>query len=390
MKKLFCVFLALIFVLTLCCCAETKNETVSSSEVSSTVSKAPTEVFTAPELEELPAIWDVRPTIKWSKLKGGAQARIVVEDEDGKVIVDKTGLTNTEYTLETPLTLGKFYTLKALYTRNGNESSMVGISKKGKQILCFNKKEATLKDIAKKIENSKDYMITFIGDSVTWGAGKTSEENSYPAFFARKLAQKFPERNIIRYDGIMNGERVPLKEYSAPITIGTGKEGKITIVRSGVGSSEGTHIINRMDSDFMGTANGRLPKKADLMVVHLGINDQGHGASPLEFKNRLLKLATLILKQQPETDLVFMTPTSAVGDSNAPAEDNPLNAFSNAMKEAAEEFGLPVIDMHAVWMEHYVQGGANFGMGDWHYDQWHPSDKGYEVMADKIFADLFK
>lgn len=389
MKKLICLGLVFALIITLAGCGKENAETPSSA-ISSTVSKAQVEVFTAPELEPLPSFWGTKPTIKWSKLKDGATARIVVEDEEGKVIVDKSGLTGTEYTFETPFTLGKFYTLKVFYTRKGNESAMVGISKKGKKILCFNKKEATLKDIAKKIENSKDYMITFIGDSVTWGAGKTSDENSYPALFATKLKTKFADRTIIRYDGIMNGERVPLKEYSAPVTVNEGNKGKITIVRSGVGSSEGTHTINRMYSDFMGTAEGRLPKKADLMVIHLGINDHGWGAAPSEFKNRLSKLATLILKDQPETDIIFMTPTSSVSSSNAPAENNPLNAFSDAMKEAAAEFGFPVIDMHAVWMEHYVQGGANFGMGDWHYDQWHPSDKGYAAMADKIFADFFQ
>ncbi len=390
MKKLLSFFLILCLLTGLCACGKGETASSAAGEVSSNTSSAISEVFTAPELEPLPPLWEVKPTIKWSTLKGGATARVIIEDEDGKVIVDKGGLTGTEYTLEKELAKGKTYTLKMLYQRDGNERPMVGISKKGKTILCLSKKTASIKDIAKKIENSKDYLITFIGDSVTWGAGKLSEERTYPAFFARSLAEKFSDRTIIRYDGIMNGERVPLKEYSAPITVNEGTRGKITVVRSGVGSSQGTDLINRMYSDFMGTANGRLPKKADLMVIHIGINDQGWGASVYEFKERLLKLGTLILRDQPETDIIFMTPTSAVGDSNAPASENPLNAYSVAMKEAAKELGFPVIDMHAVWMDHYVQGGAGFGMGTWHVDRWHPSDIGYEVMADKIFEDLFK
>ena len=390
MKKSLAIIMACCLVLGLCACGKGETASSAADEVSSNTSSVITEVFTAPEVQPLPPLWEVKPTIKWSTLKGGATARVVIEDESGKVIVDKGGLTGTEYTVETALTKGQIYPLKMFYQRNGAESSMVGISKKGKKMLCLEKKTASLKDIAKKIESSKDYLITFIGDSVTWGAGKTSDEKSYPAFFARRLSEKFSDRTIIRYDGIMNGERVPLKEYSAPITVNEGTKGKITVVRSGVGSSEGTHTINRMYSDFMGTADGRLPKKADLMVIHLGINDQGWGASTYEFKERLLKLGTLILRDQPETDIVFMTPTSAVGSSNAPASENPLNAYSDAMKEAANELGFPIIDMHAVWMDHYVQGGAGFGMGNWHYDRWHPSDVGYEVMADKIIEDLFK
>ncbi|MBQ8304471.1 MAG: SGNH/GDSL hydrolase family protein [Clostridia bacterium] len=389
MKKLLSILMIFCIVLGLCACEKGGTASSAVSEVSSDTSSAVTEFFPAPELEALPAIWDTQPTIKWSELKGGATARVVVEDESGNVIVDKSGLTGTEYTLETPLIKGKYYTLKVFYTRNGQESSMVGITKRGRQMLCLAKKTATLKDIAKKIENSKDYLITFVGDSVTLGIGNTGDEKSYPAFFARRLAEKFPDRKIVRYDGIINGERVPLKEYSAPITVRAGEGGKITVVRSGVGSSQVTDTINRMDTDFMGTANGRLPKKADLLVIHLGINDQGYGASPMEFKERLLKLGVQILRDQPETDVIFMTPTSSVANSKAPASENPLNGHSEAMKEAAEELGFPVIDMHAVWMEHYVQGGANFGMRNWHYDRWHPSDKGYEVMGDKIFENLF-
>ncbi len=389
MKKVLSVLIIFCLVFGLCACGKGGTASSGVSEVSSSTSSAVTEFFPAPELEALPAIWDTQPTIKWSELKGGATARVVVEDESGNVIVDKSGLTSTEYTLETKLAQGKYYTLKVFYTRNGQESSMVGITKRGRQMLCLAKKTATLKDIAKKIENSKDYLITFVGDSVTLGIGNTGDEKSYPAFFARRLAEKFPDRKIVRYDGIINGERVPLKEYSAPITVGAGKGGKITVVRSGVGSSEVTHTIARMETDFMGTADGRLPKKADLLVIHLGINDQGYGASAAEFKERLLNLGKKILCDQPETDVIFMTPTSSVANSKAPASENPLNGHSEAMKEAAEELGFAVIDMHAVWMEHYVQGGANFGMRNWHYDRWHPSDKGYEVMGDKIFENLF-
>ncbi len=388
MKKLVCFLLVLTLCFLVCGCGkETPN--VSSLETSSTVSKTQTEVFTAPELEPLPSFWGTKPTITWSTLKCGATARIIIEDENGEVLIDKKDLVGTSYTLEKTLSVGKFYTLKAIYVRDGKEFAMIGNSKKGKRIFCYEKKDVTLKDVSNKITNSKDYMITFIGDSVTWGAGKTSEENSYPALFAKKLKTKFADRTIIRYDGVMNGERVPLKEYSAPVTVNEGTNGKITIVRSGVGSSEVTHTINRMNSDFMGTANGRLPKKADLFVIHLGINDHGHGATPQVFKERLVELVSQMLSRQSETDIILMTPTSSVSSSKAPAEDNPLNKFSDAMKEVAQEFGLAVIDVHQLWMDHYVQGGPFFGMGEWHYDQWHPSDKGYAAMADKIFEDLF-
>ena len=239
-------------------------------------------------------------------------------------------------------------------------------------------KIVTLKDINTKMTNSKDYLITFVGDSITFGHPMSDTEQKFVSIVAKGIAEKFTDRTVIRYDGIENGLRNPLKEYAAPVTVQEGENGKITVVRSGVSGSRMGDTITRAESDFLGTANDRLPKKADIIIIHLGVNDAGDLGT---YKRDMRKLVEKIMTAQPETDVVLMTPTSSVSGT--------LKEYADAMKDLASEKGLAVIDVNGEWLKHYTEGGPNYGMGNYLADQWHPSVIGQKLIADKILSDLF-
>ncbi len=242
--------------------------------------------------------------------------------------------------------------------------------------------QVTLKEIKTKMTNSKDYMITFIGDSITFGFQASSKETSFVGLVAKGIAERLPDRTVIRYDGIENGLRQPLKGYSEPVSVQEGTNGKITVVRSGVSGSRMGETVARMDTDFMGTANGRLPKKADLFIIHLGVNDAGDLST---YKRNMRTLVEKMMATQPETDIILMTPTST---GEGKSEGSPLDDYSEAMKALAAEKGLAVIDVHEEWMKHYTPGGPGYGMGNLVADMWHPADPGYKLIADKILSDL--
>ena len=244
-------------------------------------------------------------------------------------------------------------------------------------------KQVTLKEIKTKMINSKDYMITFIGDSITFGFQASSKETSFVGLVAKGIAEKLPDRTVIRYDGIENGLRQPLKGYSEPVSVQEGANGKITVVRSGVSGSRMGETLARMDTDFMGTANGRLPKKADLFIIHLGVNDAGDLST---YKRNMRTLVEKMMANQPETDIILMTPTST---GEGKSQGSPLDDYADAMKALAAEKGLAVIDVHEEWMKHYTPGGPGYGMGNLVADMWHPADPGYKLIADKILSDLF-
>lgn len=429
MKKFFALLLAAILVCTLL--AGCGTSTVTSSELSSDASSVVSDigsktsstsskntigtggVFLAPEVKNLPAVFTkARPTITWSTLKGGATARVIVETADGKVFIDKGGITGTSYTLEKDLTSGKTYVLKVLYQRNGEEAPMAGITKKGKTIFCNAKETVTMEQIVNKIKNSSDYQIMMVGDSITYGTGsrddypKTNnsspdDEKTYVAVFARLLGQKLTNKTILRYDGVYDGRKnengtAYIHTYNGPVTVQSGSAGKITVVRSGIGGNTVARLLKRK-SDFLGKAVAN--KAADLFIIKSGINDalnyvDSEGQKHLEpdvYKATLNTLLTEIAKSNPNADVILMTPT--VNDDHTKQTYSQLDIYATKMKEVAAEWGVPVIDLHKLWMDHLDKNAANYGSGDWLTtkpgDLCHPSPKGHEAIAKEMIRALF-
>ena len=60
-------------------------------------------------------------------------------------------------------------------------------------------------------------------------------------------------------------------------------------------------------------------------------------------------------------------------------------------RRVATEKCLPLVDLHALWMQHLVVGGPLNGQGDWLVsDKCHPSDKGHAAIAAEILRVLFE
>jgi lysophospholipase L1-like esterase len=135
--------------------------------------------------------------------------------------------------------------------------------------------------------------------------------------------------------------------------------------------------LSRAETDFLGTAGGRLPKAADLIIINLGVNDAGDLST---YKRDMRALVEKIMSTQSKTDVVLMTPTSS--------GSNRLQDFSAAMKELAKEKGLAVIDLNSEWQKYYTAGEYNNGFGKYMSDNWHPSTLGHKVIAAKILGDL--
>ena len=58
----------------------------------------------------------------------------------------------------------------------------------------------------------------------------------------------------------------------------------------------------------------------------------------------------------------------------------------------AEEYSLPLIDVHSLWMNHLIPGSEHFGQRDWlsdsKYDSCHPTPLGAEMTARYIFDSM--
>lgn len=206
----------------------------------------------------------------------------------------------------------------------------------------------------------KGKKAVFLGDSITEGVGASSYENCYVETFGRLSGAKVENFGV-------GGTRIARQ---------TNKTG------------------SAWDEDFIERAD-KMPSDADLVVVFGGTNDFGHGDSPFgefgdeteyTFYGALRILCEKLLNKYPEKAIVLMTPLhrpdedSSVNQIGLPHE--PLSAYVRAIKEVAEYYSLPVLDL---WANSGIQPKLETLLQIYMPDGIHPSDKGAAKIAEMLY-----
>lgn len=252
----------------------------------------------------------------------------------------------------------------------------------------------TVAEIVKKIDVSEEFLIFTLGDSITNGSISTSLENSYTAVLTRRIAERYSDREVLRYDGRQSktpdGELLPVDHFDGPTRVQEGNGGKLTVVRCGIGGNTVRRLINRR-GDYAGRAfEGRV---ADLFTVMVGINDSLRGdpskyVTPEQYKKDLYELLALLENANPQADVILMTPTYYHDGST---RESYLDLYAEKMTEVARECALPLIDTHKLWMDRMALGGEGYGQGDWlPSDKCHPGDVGHKALGEFIFSEIFE
>ncbi len=209
----------------------------------------------------------------------------------------------------------------------------------------------------------------FLGDSITAGYGTTDREKCVFHQIIKRECNLKEARNY----GISGTRIAKQKTPSTPKT---------------------------HDLDFVLRAKD-MDNDADLVVVFGGTNDFGHGDAPLgkfsdttqdTFYGALHVLYTLLIEKYPASKIVVMTPLHRTGEDSTrgggigndyrkPEGSHPLIDYVNAIREVAQYYSLPVIDLYsistlqpnvAVIKQRYVPDGL------------HPNDDGHKVLANVI------
>jgi lysophospholipase L1-like esterase len=199
----------------------------------------------------------------------------------------------------------------------------------------------------------KNLKVNFIGDSITEGVGASSYETCYVSRFAAMTGA------ICRNYGI-SGTRIARRKVP--------------------------YEIPEFDRDF----NSRyhlMEEDADVIVVFGGTNDYGHGDAPIgemsdrtvwTFYGALHCLYTGILERWPESTIVIMTPLHREWEDL----DTPhLQPFVDAIREVAEFYSLPVLDL---WATSGLQPRVPIIKEKYFADHVHPADAGHQVIANKL------
>ena len=203
-----------------------------------------------------------------------------------------------------------------------------------------------------KIEGKK---IWFLGDSITEGCGASPIEKSFVNVFAE------------------TNPSAVVKNYGA----------------GGTRISKNTAVCVEYpswDRDFILRAE-EMDEGADVVCVFGGTNDFGHGDSPLgkfgdetpyTFYGALRTLALLLLKKYPTARVAFFTPLHRADVPETEAlkapDKQPLQKYVNAIKETAEYFSLPVLDL---WSVSGMQPSVDEIAHTYFADRLHPNNAGH-------------
>jgi len=207
----------------------------------------------------------------------------------------------------------------------------------------------------------KGLTINFLGDSITEGYGTSGPEAIYHAILK--------------------------------------KEAKLKLARNfGIGSTRfasqrGTELKPKNDTTDVWSFSERfadMNDDADAVVVFGGTNDFGHGDAPFgTFNDRTPDtffgachyIFSGLVKKYPDKPIVVITPLHRTWPSDKGDDLMHLRDYVNAIREVAEYYSLPVLDLYATSgmqpaipeiKERYMPDGL------------HPNDDGHKIIAHKL------
>ena len=209
--------------------------------------------------------------------------------------------------------------------------------------------------------------INFLGDSITEGCGTSGPEKTFTQVLARSC-----HLSAARNYGI----------------------GGTRIARQRTPSAD-----SRIDRDFCRRA-AEMDSNADIIVVFGGTNDFGHGDAPFgtrgdqtseTFCGALHVLFTKLYERYPAAQLVVMTPTHRLSETDSVMNEfgvrrsGNLRAYVQAIRDAAEDFAVPVLDLFRV---SGIQPSVPALREAYMPDGLHPNDAGHAKIADKLIGFL--
>lgn len=201
--------------------------------------------------------------------------------------------------------------------------------------------------------------INFLGDSITFGIRSTIPEKS----FLGRLQEKYPN-SVMRNYGACASSIANQNVWGTPSFCKRAEE---------------------MDPD------------ADAVVVFGGTNDFGTGV-PLgtpedrtedTFYGACFSLFRKLLERYPGKPIIVVTPLHRLFECASVYQERqlaaPLKEYVRVLKETAEYFAFPVIDLHAT---SGLQPAFDMICEGFMPDGIHPNDAGHEILFKKMDAAL--
>lgn len=214
-----------------------------------------------------------------------------------------------------------------------------------------------------KLEGLK---INFLGDSITQGIGTSNEDNIYHAVLKREA-------------GLSEARNYGISGTRFALQTGTKTRPKNDYVD-----------VNSFSERF-----DKMDDNADVVVVFGGTNDFGHGdapigcfddRSPATFYGACHFLFSGLIKKYLGKPIIIMTPLHrslelSTKGSCKEKEYGSLKEYVNIIREVAEYYSLPVLDLYA---ESGIQPEIKEIRDKYMPDGLHPNDAGNAIIAHKL------
>ncbi len=207
----------------------------------------------------------------------------------------------------------------------------------------------------------KGKRVAFLGDSITEGSGASEKQYNYVSQFA-----------------LLSGAQVDNFGVSAT-----------RIARRRI-----PHENPSWNDSFLDRAE-RMTDDYDVIVVFGGTNDYAQ-ANPNElgraedtdehtFYGALKSLMEKLITAHPYATVVFATPIHREKEIDYGLPGLTLRDYVNAIKEIAESYSVPVIDL---WKNAGIQARVPAVMEKYLADGLHPNDRGHRRIAERMYNFL--
>ncbi len=213
----------------------------------------------------------------------------------------------------------------------------------------------------------KHKKICFLGDSITHGETLSDLSDRFATLLSR-------EYDFTEYNLGVSGTRISKQRI--------------------------TDMFAEWDADFIDRIKA-MPDEADVIVIFGGTNDYGHGDAPIgqmsdrdpyTFYGGLHTLYASLLNKYPTAEIVVLTPLHRVnelnptGDGRKPEPVGTLYDYVKVIREVAEYYSLPVLDLFKnSGMQPEIEGvnKAYFS------DGLHPNKEGHRRIA-RLLGNFLK
>lgn len=199
---------------------------------------------------------------------------------------------------------------------------------------------------SKQLELKKGDKIIFFGDSLT--------------------ALAIKDKNVPEGKGYVNLVREAVKDKG------------VEVDAVATGGHKVTDLLKRVDKDVLG-------KKPTIVVIQIGVNDQGAGVTPDMFKAQLEELIEKLQKGGAQVVLCSCTCRIEGYNPEKNEGDKKLDALADVARAITKEKKIPLNDLRKAFIDYWKKNNPeNKPRGFLTYDGNHWTEEGHKFVAEQM------